>query len=249
MPGEVFLVGAGPGDPELLTVKAAGLIQRADAILFDRLVDARVLALAKPKALLEDVGKQKGVSAQAVQHTIQARLAQYARQGLMVVRLKGGDPYVFGRGGEEALALTMAGIRWSVVPGISSALAGPALARIPVTFRGVSDSVTVLTAHHAQGESPDWRFWATVPGTLVILMGMDRLADIAGGLMAGGKAAQTPVAVIRWASWPHQQAVRTVLDELVATCRQTSLGSPAVLVIGPTVPLLPEGGTSVDPRA
>ena len=244
MIGKVYLVGAGPGDPALLTVKAAHLIQTADAILFDRLVDARVLALAPPQAVLEYVGKLPGSDPPTRQTAIHSRLIAYAQLGWTVVRLKGGDPYVFGRGGEEALALNQAGIPWSVVPGLSAALAGPALANIPVTHRGVAESVTVLTAHREGNEGPDWPLWATVPGTLVILMGMGRLSDIAGGLMAAGKAAHTPVAVIQWASAPQQQVLRTVLGELAAACCQNHLGAPAVLVIGPTVTLLPEDGAS-----
>src|SRR5918997_661322 len=210
----VYLVGAGPGDPGLLTVRGHTLLAGADVVLYDGLVDARVLALVSPRATLVDVGKtypgshpagggagQRGGHGGPSQAEIEALLVAYGRRGGQVVRLKGGDPFVFGRGGEEALALAAAGIAFEVVPGVSAAVAVPAYAGIPVTHRGLAASVAVVTGHEA-AEPPagharvDWTALATAADTLVILMGVGRLADIVPRLLAGGRAPQTPAAVV-----------------------------------------------------
>jgi uroporphyrin-III C-methyltransferase len=223
----VHLVGAGPGDPELLTVKAARLIAQADVIVHDRLADAAIFALARPDAELIDVGKVPGRP--TPQETINALLVHLAHQGLEVVRLKGGDPFVFGRGGEEALALLEAGVAFTVVPGITSAVAVPAAAGVPVTHRGVSASFTVVTGHRQRGEEAvNWEALARVGGTLVVLMGVAERGTIAARLMAGGLPGSTPVAAVTWGTRAEQRTARTTLAELAAT----PIEAPATIVIG-----------------
>ena len=223
----VHLVGAGPGDPELLTVKAMSLLQHADVVVFDRLVSAEILALACPTAELINVGKRPGTS--HTQELINDLLISLGRQHSCVVRIKGGDPFVFGRGGEEAEALARAGVEYTIIPGISSAFAVPAAAGIPVTHRLVSRAVTVITGHCAQGsQSVDWRAHARTDSTLVILMGTERLATIATELMAGGLDASTPVAIVHNGTRDEQHVVRLQLHE--APFIQAS--APSVIVIG-----------------
>ena len=189
--GSVALVGAGPGDPELLTLRAARLLADADVVVYDALVDERVLALARPDAELIDVGKRPGRG--VPQQLISALLVQLGEQGERVVRLKGGDPFVFGRGGEEALVLAAAGVPCTVVPGVSSVLAAPAAAGVPVTHRAVSAHFTVVTGHRAHGgDEPDWAALARVGGTLVIVMGVAQRARIAAALIDGGLPGATP---------------------------------------------------------
>ena len=222
----VALVGAGPGSAELLTLKAARLLEEAEVVVFDRLVDPSVLALAAPDAELVDVGKRPGGSHN--QELINELLVLLGRRHRRVVRLKGGDPYVFGRGGEEAEALRAAGIEVEVVPGISSALSAPAAAGIPVTHRGASHGVTVVTGHARDGEGIDFRRLANADLTLVVLMGVGRRASIATELQAGGLAPDTPVAAVESAWTSSQRCLRCRLDEL----GRLEVASPAVLVIG-----------------
>lgn len=224
----VHLVGAGPGDPDLLTVKAARLIAAADVVVYDRLADPAILALARPDAELIDVGKRPG--APASQDLINALLVHLGAQGLDVVRLKGGDPYVFGRGGEEADALRAAGVDCDVVPGISSAIAVPAAAGIPVTHRDVAAAFTVVTGRRQRNALAEvhWEALAAVGGTIVVLMGVAERADIARRLIAGGLDPRTPAAAITWGTRAEQSAVRTTLAELGST----DISSPATIVIG-----------------
>jgi uroporphyrin-III C-methyltransferase len=223
----VWLVGAGPGDPDLLTVKAARLLAAADIVVHDALVGDGVLALVPTTAELIDVGKRPGRP--VPQGLISTLLVTLARDGKRVVRLKGGDPFVFGRGGEEAQALVDAGIPFEVVPGITSAVAAPAAAGVPVTHRGVAASFTVVTGHRRTGEPDvDWRALARVGGTVVVLMGVSQRATIAAELIAGGLDAATPVAAVQSATTGDQVTVRCRLDELA----DASVDSPAVLVIG-----------------
>lgn len=227
MTGHVALVGAGPGDPELLTVLAARLLAEADVVVHDALVGDGVLALASPTAELIDVGKRPGQG--VAQDLINVLLVRLAGEGRRVVRLKGGDPFVFGRGGEEAVALAAAGVQCQVVPGISSAIAAPAAAGVPVTYRGLAASFTVVTGHRQRGERPvDWHSLAKVGGTIVVLMGVAQRGDIAAALMAGGLADDTPVAAIHRATTGEQSVARCALAELARTAVQ----SPATLVIG-----------------
>ena len=230
----VSLVGAGPGHPDLLTRRGAELLARADVVIHDRLITPEMLELARADAELIDVGKAPGAS--TTQSEINARLIELGRAGRDVVRLKGGDPLVFGRGGEEAEALGAAGIEFELVPGVSSAFAGPAAAGIPVTHRGLATSVTVVTGHVGDPSAPggvDWSSLGRAGGTLVILMGMSERARIADELMASGRPATTPTAVVHWATTDRQQVVRTTLDGLVAV----DLPAPSVVVIGPVAAL------------
>jgi uroporphyrin-III C-methyltransferase len=224
----VYLVGAGPGDPDLLTVKAARLIASADVIVHDRLASEAICALARPDAEFVDVGKRPGLP--PAQDLISTLLVHLGSQGLTVVRLKGGDPFVFGRGGEEAQALQAAGIAFEVVPGITSAVGVPAAAGIPVTHRGVSASFTVVTGHRETGGATGvaWEALAQVGGTIVVLMGVSERAVIARRLMDGGLAPDTPVAAVRWGTRPDQTVARTTLAELATT----AIEAPATIVIG-----------------
>jgi uroporphyrinogen III methyltransferase/synthase len=232
----VYLVGAGPGDPGLLTRRGAELLARADVVVHDRLIDPSLLALAPAGAQLFDVGKRPGPGGAARQETINALLVEHGRAGRTVVRLKGGDPFLFGRGGEEAEALHDAGVAWEVVPGVTSALAVPAAAGIPVTHRGVATSVTVVTGHLGDPTAPggvDWSALARAGGTLVILMGMATRAGIAQALMDAGRDRDTPVVVTEWGTTAGQRSRRTTLGDL----HRVDLGSPAVIVVGPVAGL------------
>jgi uroporphyrin-III C-methyltransferase len=221
------LVGAGPGDAELLTLKAARLLATADVVVHDALVSSDVLALVSPQAELIDVGKRPGQS--IAQDLINVLLVRLVRDGKRVVRLKGGDPFVFGRGGEEALALAAEGISCDVVPGITSSIAAPAAAGIPVTQRSMSAMFTVVTGHRQHGETPvNWAALAQAGGTIVVLMGVAERGVIATALMAGGMPPDTPVAAIVRATTQAQVVSRCRVDELADMAVQ----SPATLVIG-----------------
>jgi len=223
----ISLVGAGPGDPELLTIRGLRRLQEADVVVHDALVGSGVLALARPDAELIDVGKRPG--APVPQELISELLVQLGRSGRNIVRLKGGDPFVFGRGGEEAIALIEAGLDFELVPGVSSVVAAPAAAGIPVTHRGVSASFTVVTGHRQRGEpSVNWHALAQAGGTIVVLMGVSQRATIAAALIEGGLAPETPVAAIRDATSTQQHVVRCALSELAIT----PVESPATIVIG-----------------
>lgn len=225
----VYLVGAGPGDPGLLTVRGAELLGRAEVVIYDRLVEPSLLKMAPPGALRVDVGKRPGGPLQ--QDKINELLVGYgADPAAVVVRLKGGDPFVFGRGGEEAQALIDAGVRFEVVPGVSSAVAVPAYAGIPVTHRGLSTSFMVVTGHsrHASDRELDWDAVARTAGTIVVLMGVAHRAEIAERLLGAGRSPSTPVAAIRWGTRPEQQTLRTTLGELGGV----TLEPPVTLVIG-----------------
>ena len=232
--GRVYLVGAGPGDPELLTLKAARLLQAADVILYDRLVNPRLLEMAGPRARRVFVGKRRGAAALA-QSEISGMMVEEARAGSVVVRLKGGDPFVFGRGGEEALALTRHGVPFEVVPGVSSALAVPAYAGIPLTLRGRGSSFTIMSGElHPESEPHDWKALARTP-TLVVLMGLRNLPMIAASLVAAGKPTSTPLAVIRGGTTDYQQELLGSLGAIPAGI--LGLDPPAVVVIGEVVKL------------
>jgi len=224
----VYLVGAGPGDPGLLTVRGAEVLARADVVVHDRLAEASLLDLAPRAAERIDVGKSPG--APIAQHAINAMLVERGRAGLEVVRLKGGDPFVFGRGGEEAAALLEAGVPFEVVPGVTAAIAVPAYGGVPVTHRGVSTSFTVVTGHsrHRADDDTDWEALARVGATIVVLMGVAHRGEIAARLVAGGMPADTPVAAVRWGTRPGQRTLRTTLAELAAV----ELEPPVTMVIG-----------------
>jgi uroporphyrin-III C-methyltransferase len=232
--GRVYLVGAGPGDPGLLTLRAAQLLGRADAVVYDRLIHPEVLKHARPRARLLFVGKEGGGES-VRQEEINALLISQARLGRAVVRLKGGDPFVFGRGGEEALALEEAGISYEVVPGVSSGVAAPAAAGIPVTHRGVSGSVTFATGYRA-GQEPDWAHLAGAE-TLVLFMAGARLEEATRALIAAGRAPSTPTAIVEAGTWEHQRVLEAPLASIAARAREASVGSPALLVVGEVVSL------------
>ena len=224
----VYLVGAGPGDPGLLTMRGGEVLSGADVVVHDRLADASLLDLAPSTSRRIDVGKVPGGPVR--QEEINKLLVAEGRAGRCVVRLKGGDPFVFGRGGEEALALQAAGVPFEVVPGVSSAVAVPAYAGVPVTHRGVATSFTVVTGHsrHAVDRETNWEALAAAGGTIVVLMGVAHRQAIAARLIGGGLAPDTPVLAVRWGTRPDQQSVRVRLDQLEAT----PLEPPVTLVIG-----------------
>lgn len=226
----VYLVGAGPGDPGLLTVRGAELLAEADVVVYDRLASPALLALARRDAELVNVGKSPE-RVEMTQADIDALLVERGRAGLEVVRLKGGDPFVFGRGGEEAEACRDAGVAFEIVPGVTSAIAAPAYAGIPVTHRRVSTHVTIVTGHEdpTKGTTDtDWDALARAGGTLVVLMGAGRIADLAQRLIAGGRAADTPVAAVRWGTTPRQHTIRATL----ATIGDAGVRPPSAIVVG-----------------
>jgi uroporphyrinogen III methyltransferase/synthase len=236
--GTVALVGAGPGDPGLLTVRGRRLLRRADVIVYDRLVDPRLVELAAPDALRIFAGKARDRQGLA-QGAINALLIAHAGRGRRVVRLKGGDPFVFGRGGEEAEALAAAGVPFEVVPGVSSAVAVAAYAGIPLTHRGLASSFAVVTGHEALAKPARAVRWAPLAAadTLVVLMGLTNLAETARALVAHGRAANTPVAVIRAGTTREQATVTGTLADIAARVRSAGLEPPAVIVIGEVVRL------------
>jgi uroporphyrin-III C-methyltransferase len=233
---KVYLVGAGPGDPDLLTVKARRILRDADVVLYDRLVSAEVLAVASSDAELIYVGKHEGEQ-ESTQKLILDLMVNHARRGRRVARLKGGDGCVFGRAGEECLALTRAGIDVEVVPGVSSALAAPTLAGIPLTFRNVSRGFAVVTGHCAGRTPIDWRDWARID-TLVILMGVKNRAAIASALIDAGRRSDEPAAFVERASTAGQRVVETTLGEVARGAVEVE--APAVFVIGAVAALRAE---------
>jgi uroporphyrin-III C-methyltransferase len=235
VPGEVWLVGAGPGDPGLLTLDAlAGLLQ-ADVVVHDALVDARVLALARRGAQMQFAGKRGGKPSIA-QEDICSQLVTLARRGLRVLRLKGGDPFVFGRGGEEVLALAAAGIPFRVVPGVTAGLGGLASACIPATMRGVNQAIILATGHDPDEDGAmDWSALARTRQPIVLYMGLRNLDKIAAALMRGGLPADTPAAVIASATLANQQILVSTLDRIAAEAHAANFAAPAMAVIGDIV--------------
>ena len=232
--GLVSIIGAGPGDPGLLTLRGAEALATADVVVYDYLANPALLAHAPPGAERVYVGKKAG-SHTLSQDEINALLVERGLAGQRVARLKGGDPFVFGRGGEEALALVQAGVPFEVVPGVTSAVAAPAYAGVPVTHRGLASSFAVITGHEdpAKLESAlDWSHLATGVDTLVLLMGVGNLPQIAEQLVAHGRPADTPVVLVRWGSMPEQQAVSGTLADIVKRVRAAGLRPPAVIVVG-----------------
>jgi uroporphyrinogen III methyltransferase/synthase len=237
--GKVYLVGAGPGDPDLLTIKARDLIAAAGCVVYDHLANPEILRHAAPDAELIYAGKRAGKCAMR-QETINALLVTKATEHRIVVRLKGGDPFIFGRGGEEALSLVSAGVPWEVVPGVSAGAAVAAYAGIPITHRGLGSSVAFVTGHEdlAKTESIlDWGRLALGVDTLVIFMGVSGAPEIAERLMAHGRSGETPAAVIRWGTYEHQECHITALAELAGLIESRGVTSPAIIVIGEVVRL------------
>jgi uroporphyrinogen III methyltransferase/synthase len=239
-PGVVYLVGGGPGDPGLLTLRGAELIAAADVILRDELVHPALLERAREGAQIRFVGKRGGDpgSKQTAQASIEEELVRHARAGLSVVRLKGGDPFLFGRGSEECEALVEAGIPFEVVPGVTSPLGATAYAGISVTHRDLASSVTFVSATTRAGAEFDWKELASVRGTICVLMGMRKLEDHCAGLIHGAaRAPDTPAAVIQWGTRAEQRVIEGRLDEIAARAREAGLGSPAIIVVGPVASL------------
>lgn len=237
--GWVWLVGAGPGDPALLTLAGYRALRQADVVIYDALVGEGVLKLAREGARLEYAGKRGGRPSPK-QSDISLRLVQYAREGERVLRLKGGDPFVFGRGGEEALSLVKAGISFRIVPGVSAGIGGLAYAGIPVTHRETNSAVTFLTGHNVTGEVPDSLDWGAIAkGSPVIVayMALKHLPIIANKLIQGGRAENDPVAVVCQASTPDQQVLETTLARAAEDAAAAGLEPPAMIVVGEVVRL------------
>jgi uroporphyrin-III C-methyltransferase len=237
--GFVSLIGAGPGDPELITVKGLRRLREAEVVIYDALANDVLLRECRAGAELIYAGKRAGQHYRS-QEEINALLIAKASLGLRVARLKGGDPFVFGRGGEEAIALSEAGIAWEVVPGVSSAIAAPAYAGIPVTDRSAASSFTVITGHEdpRRPESRiNWQALAQGSDTLIVLMGLARLPIIAERLIAHGRAPDTPAAVIRQGSTPDQETLVGTLATIAEDVARAELGAPATLVVGEVVRL------------
>ncbi len=249
MSGTVYLVGAGPGDPGLLTLRGGELLALCDAVVYDALANPALLAMAtmperkKPPAEMYDVGKRGGISESARQEEINALLIRLAGEGKRVVRLKGGDPFVFGRGSEEAEALAAAGVGFEVVPGVTAGIAAPAYAGIPVTHRGLSTSVTFVTGHEDPSkdrDTVDWSALARAGGTIVLYMGVRTLPRIANALIDGGRSPDTPAAAVQWGTHPHQKTVTATLSTLAAAIERDGLTAPVITVIGDVVSLRSE---------
>lgn len=241
--GIVSLVGAGPGDPGLLTVRGRELLERCDAVVHDALANPALLEHARGDGRaveVHDVGKRGGSRASARQEEINALLVRLGREGKRVVRLKGGDPFVFGRGSEEAAALAEAGVPFEIVPGVTAGIAAPAYAGIPVTHRGVATSVTFVTGSEdpAKDETQvDWSALAQAGGTIVLYMGVRTLPRVAAALAAGGMPRDTPAAAIEWGTWPRQRTVVATLATLADAASAQGIGAPTITIIGPAVAL------------
>ena len=238
-PGTVYLVGAGPGDPGLMTRRSLELIAGADSILYDRLIPPGALAGARADADLRYVGKEPGAAA-LEQNEINALLVDLGRAGRRVVRLKGGDPFLFGRGGEEAEALALAGVPFEVVPGVTSGVAAPAYAGIPVTHRDAASAVAFVTGHEdpaKDGSALDWEALARFPGTLVFYMGVKNLPTIAERLRVGGRAADEPAAVVARGTLSGQRAVRGTLADIAERVSEARIRPPAITLVGPVAEL------------
>jgi uroporphyrinogen III methyltransferase/synthase len=250
MAGVVYLVGAGPGDPGLLTLRGGELLVTCDAIVYDALANPALLALASVRERerpveLHDVGKRGGASESARQDEINALLVQLGREGKRVVRLKGGDPFVFGRGSEEAQALAEAGVAFEIVPGVTAGIAAPAYAGIPVTHRGLATSVTFVTGHEdptKETTTVDWSALAKAGGTIVLYMGVKTLPNIVAALTAGGMSGDTPAAAIQWGTYAKQRTVTATLTTLADAIRRDGLSAPVITVIGPVAALRDEIG-------
>jgi len=234
-PGTVWLAGAGPGDPGLLTLDALAGLAQADVVVHDALVDARVLALARSGARMQFAGKRGGKPSIA-QEDISAQLIALAKTGLRVLRLKGGDPFVFGRGGEEILALAAAGVAFRVVPGVTAGLSGLASACIPATMRGVNQAIILATGHGPDEEGAmDWSALARTRQPIVLYMGLRNLETIAAALMRGGLPESTPAAVIASATLAKQQVLVSRLECIASDARAADFAAPAIVVIGDVV--------------
>ncbi len=239
MPGSVWLVGAGPGDPGLLSALALHALDHADTLVYDALVDPRILELARPEAVLEYAGKRGGRPSPS-QPDISARLIRLAQEGKRVLRLKGGDPCVFGRGGEEALALAAANVPFRIVPGITAGIGGLAYAGIPVTHRDIASAVTFVTGHERGGAVPEGLDWAAIAQgspVIVLYMGLNHLARIAARLIAAGRPPGEPVAIVSKATTQAQRVLVSSLEEAATHAAAARIEGPTIIVIGEVVRL------------
>jgi uroporphyrin-III C-methyltransferase/precorrin-2 dehydrogenase/sirohydrochlorin ferrochelatase len=244
--GEVYLIGAGPGDPDLLTLRAVQLLQQADVVLYDRLVPPAVLERARREARRIFVGKNHGPGADHTpQEDIHALMVRLAREGLKVARLKGGDPFVFGRGGEEVEVLARHGIPYLVVPGITAALGAAAAAGIPLTQRRLAQSVTFVTGHNAEGDSLDWRLLAQAQQTVVFYMGVGNLESISARMRAAGAPDTLPAALVERATLPGQRVLRGTLADMAVLGSRAGVSPPALLIVGEVV----GASSAVEPAA
>ena len=237
--GKVYLVGAGPGDPGLFTLKGKGLLECADVVVYDALVSAAILAMINPQAEKIDAGKRRGRHS-LTQDEITQLLMEKAQDNAIVVRLKGGDPFIFGRGGEEMQDLVNVGVSVEVVPGITSGIAAPAYAGIPLTHRDYSSSVTFVTGHEAAGKYRpivNWQAIAHSSETIVIYMGVHNLPYIVEQLHSAGLSLDTPVALVRWGTRPEQEELIATLGTITAKVEETGFTAPAIAVIGQVVNL------------
>jgi len=239
----IYLVGSGPGDPGLFTLKGVRCMKEADSVVYDRLAPGALLRYARPEAEKIYVGKKPGNPTMS-QEEINALLVEKGRAGFTVARLKGGDPYIFGRGGEEALALKEAGLPFEVVPGVTSGVAAPAYAGIPVTHRNISTSVAFVTGHEdpTKGRPDvDWEKLANGADTLILYMGVGRLEEISTELIAAGRSQETPVACVRWGTVPEQRTVTGTLQDIADRVAEGGLKPPAIIVVGDVVALRESG--------
>ena len=237
--GKVYLVGAGPGDPGLMTIKGKTLLEHADVVIYDALVSPPILEMINPQAERIDAGKRRSRHSKLQDETNQL-LIEKAQSHAVVVRLKGGDPFVFGRGGEEMEALIQAGIAVEVIPGVTSGIAAPAYAGIPVTHRDFSSSVTFVTGHEVAGKyrpQINWKAIAQGSETIVIYMGVHNLPNILPELLAGGLLPETPIALIRWGTHPEQSQLIGTLETIVEQIEESQFEAPAIAVIGRVVDL------------
>ena len=239
VPGKVYLVGAGPGDPGLMTVKGKTLLEHADVVIYDALVSPEILNCINPQAEQIDVGKRRGRHSKVQAETTQL-LIDKAQEHAIVVRLKGGDPFVFGRGGEEMGDLIAAQVPVEAIPGITSGIAAPAYAGIPVTHRGYSSSVTFVTGHESVGKyrpEVNWSAIAQGSETIVVYMGVYNLPQIVPQLIAGGLTPETPIALIRWGTTPKQTELKGTLATITEQIAQTEFTAPAIAIVGSVVDL------------
>lgn len=238
-PGKVYLVGAGPGDPGLMTVKGKTLLEFADVVIYDALVSSPILAMIGPQAERIDAGKRRGNHSLLQEETTKL-LIEKAQDYAVVVRLKGGDPFIFGRGGEEMVDLIEAGVAVEVVPGVTSGIAAPAYAGIPLTHRDHSSSVTFVTGHESAGKyrpQVNWPAIAHSSETIVVYMGIHNLAYIVAQLQTAGLSAATPIALIRWGTRPNQKELVGTLSNILSQVEATGFEAPAIVVIGSVVKL------------
>ncbi len=235
--GMVWLVGAGPGDPGLLTLHGLNVLRQADVVVHDALFNRQMLQFARPEVVVESAGKRGGKPS-PTQQDISLRLIRHARAGRRVARMKGGDPFVFGRGGEEALALVRAGIPFRATPGITAGIGGIAYAGVPATHRDANQSVTFITGHERDGDAPhsvDWAQMARGSQMLVIYMAMVHLAEIAGRLLEGGRQKEEPVLIVQNATLPNQRSLETTLGAAASDAARHGMGPPAIICIGRNV--------------